>query len=64
MKDAATKFKVTPSAVAMRARHLRSIERDEFAAFMDELEEEYNNRSKIVTQSPVPVKALLKYNGT
>ncbi len=41
VKDAATKFKVTPSAVAMRARHLRSIERDEFVAFMDELEEEY-----------------------
>lgn len=64
VKEAATKFKVTPSAVAMRARHLRCIERDEFVEFMDTLEEEYNNRSRSVMQSPAPVTALLKYNGT
>jgi Zn-dependent peptidase ImmA (M78 family) len=64
LKEAATKFKVTPSAVAMRARHLGCIERDEFVEFMDALEDEYNNRPKSVMQSPAPVKALLKYNGT
>lgn len=64
VKEAATKFKVTPSSVAMRARHLRCIERDEFVEFMDALEDEYNNRPKSVMQSPAPAKALLKYNGT
>lgn len=63
VKEAATKFKVTPSAVAMRARHIRRIERDEFVEFMDALEAEYNNRSKSVMRSPAPVKALLNYNG-
>ncbi len=63
IKEAASTFKVTPSAVAMRARHLRCMERDEFVEFMDALEDEYNSRPKSVMQSPAPVKALLKYNG-
>lgn len=64
IKEAANAFKVTPSAVAMRARHLRYIERDEFVDFMDALEFEYRNRPKSVMRSPAPVTALLKYNGT
>lgn len=64
VNEAATKFKVTPSAVAMRARHLRCIERDEFVEIMDALERAYAKRPKSVMRSPAPVKALLKYNGT
>ncbi|HAM21199.1 MAG TPA: hypothetical protein DCQ04_02795 [Actinobacteria bacterium] len=63
LKKAATKFKVTPSAVAMRARHLRRIEHGDFVEFMDVLEDEYKNRPKSVMRSPAPVKALVNYNG-
>lgn len=64
VREAASLFKVTPSAVAMRARQLRRIERDQFVEFMDDLQDEYSNRPKSVMQSPPPIKALLKYNGS
>jgi hypothetical protein len=63
VKDAADVFKVTPSAVAMRARRLGSIDRDTFGAYMDALQGEYDGRPKPRLSSPRPVNALKKYNG-
>lgn len=63
VKDAADEFKVTPSAVAMRARRLGHLDRDTFTAFMDELQLEYASRPKKIMTSPRPVNALRRYNG-
>ncbi|MEV7398619.1 hypothetical protein [Aeromicrobium sp. NPDC092404] len=63
VKDAADKFKVTPSAIAMRARRLGRLDRDTFSTYMDELQNEYENRPKQVMSSARPVNALKKYNG-
>ncbi|WP_296605113.1 hypothetical protein [Nocardioides sp.] len=57
-------FKVTPSAVVMRARRLGCIDPDTFSRYMDELEVEYNSRTTPTLSSPRPVNALRKYNGT
>ncbi|QTE30885.1 hypothetical protein [Pengzhenrongella sicca] len=63
IRDAADLFKVTPSAVAMRARRLACIDRDRFSEYMDVLQAEYSNRAKQPFSSPRPVNALKKYNG-
>lgn len=63
VKDAADKLKVTPSAVAMRARRLGRLDRDTFSDYMDELQDEYNNQPKQIMSSALPVNALKKYNG-
>ena len=63
VKDAAEIFKVTPSAVAMRARRLGRLDRDTFDAFMDDLKVEYDSRPKQILSSPRPINALRKYNG-
>ena len=63
VKDAAEKFKVTPSAVAMRARRLGCLDRDTFGSYMDALRFEYDNRPKQILSSARPVNALKKYNG-
>ena len=41
LKDVAEAFRVTPSAVAMRARRLGRLDVDTFSTFMDELQLEY-----------------------
>ena len=63
VREVAAILKVTPSAVAMRARHLRRINREVFVDYMDTLEDEYRNRPKSARRSPAAVNALLKYNG-
>ena len=63
VQDAADLFKVTPSAVAMRARRLGRIDKDTFSGYMDALQAEYDNRAKQTLSSPRPVNALKKYNG-
>jgi hypothetical protein len=63
VKDAADDFKVTPSAVAMRARRLGCIDKDRFEAYMDALRVEYDRRPNQRLSSPRPVNALKKYNG-
>ena len=63
VKDAADKFKVTPSAVAMRARRLDRLDRDTFSGYMDDLQDEYNNQPKQIMSNAHPVNALKKYNG-
>lgn len=63
VRDAAEEFKVTPSAVAMRARRLGRIDRDTFTSYMDELQAEYDDRPKKILSNARPVNALKKYNG-
>lgn len=63
VKVAADKFKVTPSAVAMRAVRLGLINRLRFETYMDALRVEYRQRTKQPMSSALPVNALKKYNG-
>ncbi len=63
VKDAADELKVTPSAVAMRARRLGRLDRHTFSDYMDELQDEYNNQPTQIMSSAKPVNALKKYNG-
>lgn len=63
VKDAAETFKVTPSAVAMRARRLGRLDRETFETYMDDLQIEYSSRPKRTLSAPRPVNALRKYNG-
>ncbi|TFD60921.1 hypothetical protein E3T39_07360 [Cryobacterium suzukii] len=63
VKDAADEFKVTPSAIAMRARRLGCITREVFENYMDALKAEYGLRTKSQARSPRAVNALKKYNG-
>ena len=60
---AGNKFKVTPSAIVMRARRLRHIDYDTFSAFMDELERNRLGNQSGPRSQPLPVRALKKYNG-
>ena len=63
VKEAADTFRVTPSAVAMRARRLGLIGMSSFETFMDTLRAEYANRAAPPRRSPLPVNALRSYNG-
>lgn len=63
VKETADAFRVTPSAVAMRARRLGLLDLETFTTFMDELQIEYGNRPKVIMTSPRPVNALRRYNG-
>lgn len=64
LKNAAERFKVTPSAVAMRAWRLNRMDRSSFERCMDILANEYNNRGKVYNRSPNPINSLRRYNGT
>lgn len=61
--EAANGFKVTPSAVVMRARRLQQIDYETFSAFMDELETNRPGSQGGPRKQPLPVRALKKYNG-
>lgn len=63
VREAAEAFKVTPSAVAMRARRLGILGRERFERHMDALQAEYRQRPKPRLSSPLPVNALRNYNG-
>lgn len=63
VQDAADEFKVTPSAVAMRARRLGRISKVDFEGYMDALKVEYGLRAKSNARTPRAVNALKKYNG-
>jgi hypothetical protein len=63
VRDAAEVFRLTPSAVAMRAYRLGRIGRDRFRVYMDSLRTEYDARAKPHARTPLPVNALKKYNG-
>lgn len=61
---AGNRFKVTPSAIVMRARRLRQIDYETFSGFMDELERNRPGNQGGPRRQPLPVRALKKYNGT
>ena len=63
VREAAEAFRVTPSAVAMRARRLGILGRGRFELHMDALQAEYRLRPKARLSSPLPVNALRNYNG-
>ena len=63
VKDAADEYKVTPSAIAMRAWRLGCMGRETFETYMDRLQDEYKGRKKPEARTPLPVNALRKYNG-
>lgn len=64
IKAAADLYKVTPSAVAMRARRLDLLPQDRFSEHMAQLAHEYVHRVETPKRSAKPVNALRKYNGT
>ncbi len=63
VKSAADLFRVTPSAIAMRAWRLGLIGRVAFSSFMDSLKDEYASRSDSPKRNALPINALKKYNG-
>jgi len=63
VKEAADLFRVTPSAVSMRAWRLGFIGRERFEAQMDVLQVEYSQRPKPRLSNPLPVNALRNYSG-
>ena len=63
IKEAADLYKVTPSALAVRARRLELLPRELFVEYMDQLSGEYANRVETPKRNALPVNALRKYNG-
>jgi hypothetical protein len=63
VKESADKFKVTPSALVMRARRLGLVDRSQMTDYLDELAEEYRNRPKPQSRTPKLMNALRRYNG-
>lgn len=63
VKASADVFKVTPSAMVMRARRLGLVNRSQSADYLDELAEEYRNRPKRQSRTPKLLNALRRYNG-
>lgn len=61
--EVGNRFKLTPSAIVMRARKLRLIDYDRFSHLMDELETNRPRGSNGPRNQPLPVRALKKYNG-
>ena len=56
-------FKVTPSAVVMRARRLNLLPKNAADAYLVALKEAYEKADKDLRRSPLPFNALRKYNG-
>jgi hypothetical protein len=63
IKTAADNFKVTPSAMATRARRLEILGRTRFETYMDSLREEYNAQPRQKRRSLKPINAAKRYNG-
>lgn len=63
VRAAADGFKVTPSAVVMRAQRLQIFSRDRAHMFLAALKEEYENADKTPRRNMLPMNALKKYNG-
>lgn len=63
VKALADKFKVTPSAITVRAMRLNMIAGDAARSYLDELAAEYSSRGKSKRRSPLPINAVRKYNG-
>lgn len=63
VKAAADEFKVTPSAMTVRAMRLGMIGPDVADSHLAELRREYSERSKPKPRQPKPVTAVRTYNG-
>ena len=63
VKVAADDFKVTPSAMTVRAMRLRMIDGDTANAHLQELAREYSGQPKPRARQPNPVNAVRKYTG-
>jgi hypothetical protein len=63
VKTAADNFKVTPSAMAVRAMRLGLIMPEHAASHLKELRREYSQRAKTQARQPKAVNAVRKYNG-
>lgn len=63
VKAAADEFKVTPSAITVRAVRLGIITPFVGASNLKDLQREYSHRAKTQARQPKPVNAVRKYNG-
>jgi hypothetical protein len=63
IRDLADKYRVTPSAVAMRGWRLKLIDDDSFSGFMDALRVEYARRVDPPRRSALAITGLRNYNG-
>lgn len=63
IEAAATVYKVTPSAVVMRAQRLRLLTRDEASDYLEALRVAYEKAEKPRSRSPLPMNALRNYSG-
>ncbi|GAA1463542.1 hypothetical protein [Williamsia maris] len=60
---AADHFKVTPSALAVRAMHLKLVDVETSSAYLTELNRRHASRPKSQARNPLPAKAVRKYAG-
>lgn len=63
IRTAAEHFKVTPSAVVVRAMRLGMITAEVATAHLRRLEVEFDNRTRNEPRPPKPVNAIRRYNG-
>ncbi len=63
LKAVADEFKVTPSAMVVRAMRLKLISAEVATAYLGELRREYERRSKTPMRTPKVFTALRNYNG-
>lgn len=63
VKAVADEFKVTASAMAVRAMRLKLIGSDVAKSYLDQLAREYERRNKSPMRTPLVINAVRKYNG-
>ncbi|NYF16145.1 Zn-dependent peptidase ImmA (M78 family) [Microbacterium sp. AK009] len=63
IRTAADHYKVTPSAVVVRAMRLEMMTADVGKAHLQRLEVEFDSRSRNEPRPPKPVNAIRRYNG-
>lgn len=60
---AADEFKVTPSAITVRAAHLKILDVETTNTYLSELERRHASRPKTQASNPLPTNAVRKYAG-
>gem|GEM_PF-1090642 len=60
---ASNEFKVTPSAIVMRAQRLKLLSHEEAASYLDEIKDAFHKIPKTPRTKMLPMNALKKYNG-
>lgn len=63
VKAVSDQFKVTPSAITVRAMHLGLIGRGAARGYLGDLEQEFAQRPKSQARTPKPVNGVRRYNG-